>query len=155
MEEHYNKKCICFESGEDCKKIFFIAQDELAHRANMNKLAALGKWSEELEEKIVLANIQRVKQSPVYLLMKKNFLLFPKGVVIFLCAESGDSEINVKKMFQSIFNFKILEEDSNTMSASLKELEEDVLIVSQFTLAAITNKGPKAGFHKEMLKHPR
>ena len=45
-------------------------------------------------------------------------------------------------MFQSIFNFKILEEDSNTMSASLKELE-DVLIVSQFTLAAITNKGPK------------
>ena len=51
-------------------------------------------------------------------------------------------------MFQSIFNFKILEEDSNTMSASLKELEEDVLIVSQFTLAAITNKGPKASFHK-------
>ena len=32
------------------------------------------------------------------------------------------------------------------MSASLKELEEDVLIVSQFTLAAITNKGPKAIF---------
>ena len=52
-------------------------------------------------------------------------------------------------MFQSIFNFKILEEDSNTMSASLKELEEDVLIVSQFTLAAITNKGPKRHFQKQ------
>ena len=34
------------------------------------------------------------------------------------------------------------------MSASLKELKEDVLIVSQFTLAAITNKGTKASFHK-------
>ena len=29
----------------------FIAQDELSHRANMNKLAALGEWSEELEER--------------------------------------------------------------------------------------------------------
>ena len=95
----------------------------------------------------MLATIQRVSKASVFI-DEKEFSAISKGVVIFLCAESGDSEINVKKMFQSIFNFKILEEDSNTMSASLKELEEDVLIVSQFTLAAITNKGPKASFHK-------
>ena len=28
----------------------FIAQDELSHRAEMNKLASLGKWSQSLEE---------------------------------------------------------------------------------------------------------
>ncbi len=95
----------------------------------------------------MLATIQRVSKASVFI-DEKEFSAISQGVVIFLCAESGDSEINVKKMFQSIFNFKILEEDSNTMSASLKELEEDVLIVSQFTLAAITNKGPKASFHK-------
>ena len=29
----------------------FISQDELSHRAEMNKLASLGKWDEELEER--------------------------------------------------------------------------------------------------------
>ena len=34
------------------------------------------------------------------------------------------------------------------MSASLKKLKEDILIISQFTLAAVTNKGNKPSFHK-------
>jgi len=29
----------------------FISQDELSHRAEMNKLASLGKWEEELEDR--------------------------------------------------------------------------------------------------------
>ena len=28
----------------------FISQDELSHRAKMNKLASLGQWQEELED---------------------------------------------------------------------------------------------------------
>ena len=48
MEEHYNK--VLLKRG-GLQENLFIAQDELAHRANMNKLAALGKWSEELEER--------------------------------------------------------------------------------------------------------
>ena len=29
----------------------FISQDELSHRAEMNKLASLGQWEEELEDR--------------------------------------------------------------------------------------------------------
>ncbi len=29
----------------------FISQDELSHRAEMNKLASLGKWNQELEDR--------------------------------------------------------------------------------------------------------
>ncbi len=95
----------------------------------------------------MLATIQRVNKASVFI-GKKQYSSISQGIVIFLCAESSDSERNVKKMFKSIYNFKILEGDSSIMSASLKELKEDVLIVSQFTLAAITNKGTKASFHK-------
>ena len=95
----------------------------------------------------MLATIQRVNKASVFI-GKKQYSSISQGIVIFLCAESSDSERNVKKMFNSIFNFKILEGDSSIMSASLKELKEDVLIVSQFTLAAITNKGTRASFHK-------
>jgi D-tyrosyl-tRNA(Tyr) deacylase len=34
------------------------------------------------------------------------------------------------------------------MSSSLKNINEDIMIISQFTLAAITSKGSKASFHK-------
>ena len=51
-------------------------------------------------------------------------------------------------MADKIFNFKMLDGPNGITSASLKNLEEEVLIISQFTLAAITNKGNKPSFHK-------
>ena len=32
------------------KREYFAAQDAFSHRAEMNKLASLGKWSQSLEE---------------------------------------------------------------------------------------------------------
>ena len=42
------------------------------------------------------------------------------------------------------------EEDTNIMSASLKEIEGELMIISQFTLAAITKRGNKPSFHKAL-----
>ena len=36
------------------------------------------------------------------------------------------------------------------MSASLKEIEGELMIISQFTLAAITKRGNKPSFHKAL-----
>ena len=65
-----------------------------------------------------------------------------------MCVESDDDSKQAIKMSDKILNFCILEGDRGIMSASLRELEEDVMIISQFTLAAITNKGNKPSFHK-------
>jgi D-tyrosyl-tRNA(Tyr) deacylase len=51
-------------------------------------------------------------------------------------------------MKKKIYTFNILEDDSRTMSTSLKNLNEDIMIISQFTLAAITSKGTNPSFHK-------
>ena len=51
-------------------------------------------------------------------------------------------------MAHKIFNFKMLDGSKGITSLSLKNSDEEILIISQFTLAAITNKGSKPSFHK-------
>jgi D-tyrosyl-tRNA(Tyr) deacylase len=95
----------------------------------------------------VIATVQRVSEAKVEI-NNSIYSEIGEGVLILLCVERDDDSKQAIKMSDKILNFCILEGDSGTMSASLRELEEDVMIISQFTLAAITNKGNKPSFHK-------
>ena len=95
----------------------------------------------------MIATVQRVSEAKVEI-NNSIYSEIGDGVLILLCVERDDESKQAIKMSDKILNFCILEGDSGTMSASLKELEEDVMIISQFTLAAITNKGNKPSFHK-------
>ena len=95
----------------------------------------------------MIATVQRVSEAKVEI-NNTIYSEIGEGVLILLCVERDDDSKKAIKMSNKILNFCILEGDSGTMSASLKELEEDVMIISQFTLAAITNKGNKPSFHK-------
>jgi D-tyrosyl-tRNA(Tyr) deacylase len=100
----------------------------------------------------VIATVQRVSEAKVEI-NNNIYSEIGEGVLILLCVESEDNSYQAVKMSEKILNFCILEGDSGTMSASLRELEEDVMIISQFTLAAITNKGNKPSFHKAAKPH--
>lgn len=95
----------------------------------------------------MIATVQRVSEAKVEI-NNSIYSEIGEGVLILLCVERGDDPKQAIKMSDKILNFCILEGDSRIMSASLRELEEDVMIISQFTLAAITNKGNKPSFHK-------
>ncbi len=95
----------------------------------------------------MIATVQRVSEAKVEI-NNSIYSEIGEGVLILLCVERDDGSKQAIKMSDKILNFCILEGDSGTMSASLRELEEDVMIISQFTLAAITNKGNKPSFHK-------
>ena len=95
----------------------------------------------------MIATVQRVSEAKVEI-NNSIYSEIGEGVLILLCVESDDDSEQAIKMSDKILNFCILEGDSGTMSASLRELEEDVMIISQFTLAAMTNKGNKPSFHK-------
>ena len=66
----------------------------------------------------------------------------------YVCFEKDDSEEVIEKFIHKIINFSFFKGDSGVMSASLKEIEGELMIVSQFTLSAVTNKGNKPSFHK-------
>ena len=95
----------------------------------------------------MIATVQRVSEAKVEI-NNSIYSEIGDGVLILLCVERDDDSKQAIKMSDKILNFCILEGDSGTMSASLRELEENVMIISQFTLAAITNKGNKPSFHK-------
>ena len=100
----------------------------------------------------MIATVQRVSEAKVEI-NNNIYSEIGEGVLILLCVESEDNSDQAVKMSEKILNFCILEGDRGTMSASLRELEEDVMIISQFTLAAITNKGIKPSFHKAAKPH--
>ncbi len=95
----------------------------------------------------MIATVQRVSEAKVEI-NNRIYSEIGDGVLILLCVERDDDSKQAITMSDKILNFCILEGDRGTMSASLMDLEEDVMIISQFTLAAITNKGNKPSFHK-------
>ena len=95
----------------------------------------------------MLATVQRVSEAEV-IINDMKYSSIKDGVLIFVCIEEKDVFETIKEMANKIFNFKMLDGPNGKTSASLKELEEDILVISQFTLAAITNKGNKPSFHK-------
>ena len=95
----------------------------------------------------MLATVQRVSKAEV-IIEDKIYSSIANGLLILMCVEDNDSEKTTKEMVNKIINFRMLDGPKGITSKALKDSEEAVLIVSQFTLAAITNKGSKPSFHK-------
>ena len=95
----------------------------------------------------MLATLQRVSSAEVFV-DGQTFSSIGNGCLVFICIEASDSSKQIKEMIEKIINFKMFDGPKGITSKSLKDVGEEVLIVSQFTLAAITNKGTKPSFHK-------
>ena len=95
----------------------------------------------------MLATVQRVSKAEV-IIEDKTYSSIANGLLVLMCVEDNDTEKTTKEMVNKIINFRMLDGPKGITSKALKDSEEAVLIVSQFTLAAITNKGNKPSFHK-------
>ena len=95
----------------------------------------------------MLATVQRVSRAEV-IIDDQVFSSIKRGCLLFVCFEESDSFEEVKEMTDKLIAFRMLDGPKGISSRSLKDSDEEVLIVSQFTLAAITNKGSKPSFHK-------
>ena len=95
----------------------------------------------------MLATVQRVSSAQI-IIEDKTFSSIGNGCLLFVCVEKNDDSQAVKEMVNKIINFRMLDGSKGITTLSLKDSDEEVLIVSQFTLAAITNKGSKPSFHK-------
>jgi D-tyrosyl-tRNA(Tyr) deacylase len=73
-----------------------------------------------------------------------------QGMVVLLGLEQGDDEQKADRLLHRLLNYRIFSDEQGKMNLSLLEVGGEMLLVSQFTLAATTDKGLRPGFSSAM-----
>lgn len=73
-----------------------------------------------------------------------------KGLVVFLGIEKEDDEQKADRLLHKILSYRVFADSEERMNLSLLDIKGDLLLVSQFTLAATTDKGLRPGFSSAM-----
>lgn len=69
-----------------------------------------------------------------------------KGLLILLGCQVGDSEASVTKMVNRLAKLRIFEDDQGLTNLDIFQAKGEILLVSQFTLAADLRKGNRPSF---------
>jgi len=68
------------------------------------------------------------------------------GVLVFLAVQQQDTETQAVKLQQRLLAYRIFADEQNKMNKNVREVNGDILVVPQFTLAANTDKGLRPNF---------
>ncbi|MCB1603964.1 MAG: D-aminoacyl-tRNA deacylase [Gammaproteobacteria bacterium] len=91
------------------------------------------------------ALVQRVKEAKVEV-NGQTVGEITQGILLLLGVEKQDSEEIADKLLEKVCNYRIFSDEDDKMNLSLKDIEGELLIVSQFTLVANTQKGLRPSF---------
>lgn len=69
-----------------------------------------------------------------------------RGLLVLVGVERGDGEAEAKRLAQRLVEYRVFPDDSGRMNLSVSDVGGSLLLVPQFTLAADTRKGARAGF---------
>ena len=68
------------------------------------------------------------------------------GLLVLVCAERGDTEVEANKLLAKILKLRIFSDDAGKMNKSVQDIAGGLLLVSQFTLAADSTGGNRPSF---------
>jgi len=69
-----------------------------------------------------------------------------RGIMGLVAVEKADNEAQVDRLLERILNYRIFPDSDGKMNLSLRDIQGDLLLVPQFTLAADTQKGNRPSF---------
>lgn len=71
-----------------------------------------------------------------------------KGVMVLVGFEAADGEEDIVWTTRKILNLRIFDDENGVMNRSVTDIDGDILVVSQFTLHAMTAKGNRPSYIK-------
>jgi len=93
----------------------------------------------------VIALIQRVTEARVE--VDCNVVgAIGRGILALIGVERGDAEAQAERLAEKVLGYRIFPDAEGKMNLSLQDIRGELLVVPQFTLAADTKTGTRAGF---------
>lgn len=71
-----------------------------------------------------------------------------KGLMILVGIEEADQAEDIAWLTKKIINLRIFDDENGVMNLSVQEIDGSILLVSQFTLHALTAKGNRPSYIK-------
>ena len=91
------------------------------------------------------ALVQRVLKSELKIDGKEHSKI-GKGLIVFLGATHDDTELEAKVLAEKICKLRIFEDENDKMNLSIKDVDGELHIISQFTLYADCHHGNRPSF---------
>jgi len=93
------------------------------------------------------AVLQRVSSASVTI-SEKIVAQIDNGLLVLVGIEDADSQEDIHWLSQKIVNLRIFGDENEVMNLSVKDIQGDIIVVSQFTLHANTKKGNRPSYIK-------
>lgn len=68
------------------------------------------------------------------------------GLLVFLAVQGGDTPADAERLVERVIGYRVFPDSEGRMNLSLQDTKGQMLVVSQFTLAADTRKGRRPSF---------
>ncbi|WP_133405445.1 D-aminoacyl-tRNA deacylase [Parashewanella tropica] len=91
------------------------------------------------------AIIQRVSQAKVDV-DQQTIGQIQQGLVVLLGVEQEDTPSTAEALAQRIINYRVFSDEAGKMNLNLEQIKGELLVISQFTLAADTSRGRRPSF---------
>lgn len=72
--------------------------------------------------------------------------IIKRGLLVYIGVENDDSEKDVKYITEKIINLRIFNDSNKRMNLSVKDIEGQLLVISQFTLLGDVRRGRRPSY---------
>jgi len=93
----------------------------------------------------MIALIQRVTQAKV-MVNEQIIGEIEQGLLVYLGVEKKDDQISTQRLCHKVLGYRLFADAQGKMNLDVTQVGGQLLVVSQFTLAADTNKGKRPSF---------